>query len=37
MQRTDHNHTHGAVDLLLLTTKRGIWAVKRMRIDTIYR
>src|SRR5262247_1790408 len=23
-----HNHTHGAIDPLLLTTERGIWAVK---------
>lgn len=26
--QSDHNHTHGAVDPLLLTTRRGIWAVK---------
>jgi cation diffusion facilitator family transporter len=24
----DHNHTHGAVDQQLLSTQRGIWAVK---------
>lgn len=26
--REGHDHTHGAVDPILLTTKRGIWAVK---------
>src|SRR5262245_42320761 len=24
----DHNHTHGTIDPALLTTERGIWAVK---------
>jgi cation diffusion facilitator family transporter len=31
MERSDkhsHNHTHGSVDATLLTTERGIWAVK---------
>ena len=26
--RRDHEHTHGAVDPTLLTTQRGIWAIK---------
>src|SRR5215831_2448246 len=27
-QNTNHDHTHGATDPALLTTERGIWAVK---------
>lgn len=27
-QRGTHNHTHGTIDPALLTTQRGIWAVK---------
>ena len=27
-QRYDHDHTHGALDPALLTTEKGIWAVK---------
>ena len=27
-----HNHTHGTIDSTLLTTERGIWAVKRSLI-----
>jgi cation diffusion facilitator family transporter len=26
---TTHNHTHGTIDVSLLSTERGIWAVKR--------
>jgi hypothetical protein len=28
-RREHHGHTHGAVDPSILTTERGIWAVKR--------